>query len=68
MSQNTICIALYDLGEFTRNYPNGRGIANTLGGKDLALQMISSENPDIQSHALRCISKVMVHNWEFMSR
>lgn len=29
--ETVVCIALYDLGEFTRFYPNGRGIVNTLG-------------------------------------
>lgn len=64
--QTIVCIALYDLGEFTRFYTNGRGIVNTLGGKDIALQMLSHENPDIQRQALQCISKIMVTNWEFL--
>lgn len=59
-------IALYDLGEFTRFYPNGRGVVSTLGGKDIALEMISSDNPTLQRQALQCVSKIMVTNWEFM--
>ena len=31
LSQTIVCIALYDLGEFTRFYPNGRGVVKTLG-------------------------------------
>eukprot|EP00596_Hydrurales_sp_CCMP1899_P003973 CAMPEP_0119035284 /NCGR_PEP_ID=MMETSP1177-20130426/2213_1 /TAXON_ID=2985 /ORGANISM="Ochromonas sp, Strain CCMP1899" /LENGTH=451 /DNA_ID=CAMNT_0006993307 /DNA_START=122 /DNA_END=1477 /DNA_ORIENTATION=+ len=61
-----VSIALYDLGEFTRFYPNGRVIASRLKGKEIALQMIGHQNPDIQSQALSCISKIMVSNWEHM--
>lgn len=60
------CIALYDLGEFTRFYPNGRGVVKSLGGKDLAMDMIGSLNGEIQRQALQCVSKIMVTNWEFM--
>lgn len=61
-----VSIALYDVGEFTRFYPNGRGIVKTLGAKDIAMEMIGHANPDIQRQALQCISKIMVSNWEFM--
>ena len=59
-------IALHDLGEFTRFYPNGRVVVSHLGGKEIALSLLSSENTDIQSEALQCVSKIMVTNWEFM--
>ena len=61
-----VCIALHDLGEFTRFYPNGRVVVSHLGGKEIALNLLSSENTDIQSEALQCVSKIMVTNWEFM--
>ena len=59
-------IALYDLGEFTRFYPNGRLVAGLLGGKDKALNLLSSSNPEVQAQALQCVSKIMVTNWDFM--
>jgi len=65
-SEVVVAVALYDLGEFTRFYPNGRGVVKTLGGKDKAMELIASPNPDIERQALQCISKVMVTNWEFM--
>ena len=37
-----------------------------LSGKDIALGMIGNKDPAIQTHALQCISKIMVANWEFM--
>jgi V-type H+-transporting ATPase subunit H len=61
-----VSIALYDIGEFTRFYPNGRGIARDLGAKEKAMNRMNDPNPDIQRHALQCVSKIMVTNWEFM--
>lgn len=65
-SDEAVAVALYDLGEFTRFYPNGRGVVKTLGGKDTAMELIGSQNPEIERQALHCISKIMVTNWEFM--
>ena len=65
-SETVIAVDLYDLGEFTRFYPNGRGVVKSLGGKDTAMELIDHPNPDIRRQALQCISKVMVTNWEFM--
>lgn len=61
-----VCIALYDLGEFTRFYPNGRVVVSRLGGKDQVMQMLSSQNEEVQKHVLQCISKIMVNNWEHL--
>lgn len=57
-------IACYDIGEFVRHYPNGRAIAKRLGAKELVMPLIEHENPELQRHALQCVSKIMVHNWE----
>jgi V-type H+-transporting ATPase subunit H len=59
-------IACYDIGEFVRYYPNGRAIAKRLGAKDLVMRLIEHENPELQRHALQCVSKIMVQNWEYV--
>jgi V-type H+-transporting ATPase subunit H len=59
-------VALYDIGEFTRFYPNGRVVVSRLGAKDVIMQMMESDHPEIQRHTLQCISKIMVTNWEFL--
>lgn len=59
-------IACFDLGEFCRNYPNGRQIAKRLGAKELAMTLIEHDNPELQRHALQCVSKMMVQNWEYV--
>jgi len=59
-------IACYDIGEFVRHYPNGRAIAKRLGAKELVMTMIEHDNPELQRHALQCVSKIMVNNWEYV--
>jgi V-type H+-transporting ATPase subunit H len=47
-SDDVVAVALYDLGEFTRFYPNGRGVVKTLGGKDIAMELIGSPNFEVE--------------------
>jgi V-type H+-transporting ATPase subunit H len=61
-------IACYDIGEFVRHYPNGRAIAKRLGAKELVMPLIEHENPELQRHALQCVSKIMVQNWEYVKQ
>lgn len=59
-------IACYDIGEFVRHYPNGRAIAKRLGAKELVMPLIEHDNVELQRHALQCVSKIMVQNWEYV--
>ena len=62
--EEVAAIACYDIGEFVRHYPNGRSIAKRLGAKELVMALIESDSADLQRHALQCVSKIMVQNWE----
>lgn len=62
--EDVAAIACYDIGEFVRHYPNGRSIAKRLGAKELVMPLIESRNPELQRHALQCVSKIMVQHWE----
>lgn len=64
--EEVAAVACFDIGEFVRHYPNGRAIAKRLGAKELVMPLIEHENPELQRHALQCVSKIMVHNWEFV--
>jgi len=64
--EDVSAIACYDIGEFVRHYPNGRAIAKRLGAKELVMPLIEHENPELQRHALQCVSKIMVQNWEYV--
>lgn len=65
--EDVAAIACYDIGEFVRHYPNGRAIAKRLGAKELVMPLIEHENVELQRHALQCVSKIMVQNWEVSS-
>jgi V-type H+-transporting ATPase subunit H len=65
-SSEVQCIALYDLGEFARFFPNGRIVVKSLGAKDIAVNLISSDDEDVQRQALACASKIMVNSWSMM--
>jgi V-type H+-transporting ATPase subunit H len=62
-SAETQCIALYDLGEFARFFPNGRIVVKSLGAKDVALELIGSDSEEVSRQALACASKIMVNSW-----
>jgi V-type H+-transporting ATPase subunit H len=62
-----VSIALYDIGEFVRFYPNGRVLVSKFGGKQSIMNLLESENEEIQRHALQCVSKIMVTNWEHLN-
>ena len=59
-----VCIALYDLGEFARFYPNGRLVISAFNGKDLAMKLIGSTDTEVARCALQCTSKIMVQGWD----
>ncbi|OWZ12621.1 V-type proton ATPase subunit H [Phytophthora megakarya] len=62
----TVSVALFDLGEFVRFYPNGKHIAKRLGAKKVTMKLMTHENAEVQKQALQCISKMMVNKWEFV--
>lgn len=64
--EDVAAISCYDIGEFVRHYPNGRQIAKRLGAKELVMPLIEHENVEVQRHALQCVSKIMVQNWEYV--
>ena len=73
-SLETVSVALFDIGEFARLYPNGRSIVKTLGGKEAVMHLLdpsdlrtSDENDELAEHALTCVSKLMIQNWQFLT-
>ena len=65
-NRETIAVALYDLGEFVRYYPNGKMIVKRLGAKSVVMQLLTDDHPEVRKHALQCMSKMMVNKWEFV--
>jgi V-type H+-transporting ATPase subunit H len=61
--EEVLAVALFDLGEFSKCYPNGKILASNLGGKEKALRLIQHSDEQVQKHALQCISKIMI-GWD----
>lgn len=62
-----VAVSCYDLGEFVRFYPNGKTVLKHIGAKNKLLALIEHSDPDVQRHALQCVSKMLVTNWEFVT-
>mmetsp|Transcript_27834 Transcript_27834/g.58337 ORF Transcript_27834/g.58337 Transcript_27834/m.58337 type:complete len:198 (+) Transcript_27834:546-1139(+) len=58
-----LSVCLFDIGEFARHYPNGRGVAKRLGAKHLVMQYVNHPRWEVQEQALLCASKLLVNNW-----
>uniref|UniRef100_A0A7S3NHF0 ATPase V1 complex subunit H C-terminal domain-containing protein n=1 Tax=Aureoumbra lagunensis TaxID=44058 RepID=A0A7S3NHF0_9STRA len=65
-ANKNIAIACSDLGDFVRFYPNGKAVIKHLGAKDSIMKLIDHPDPDVQRHALQCVSKLLVTNWQFV--
>jgi V-ATPase subunit H len=60
--EDVAAIACFDIGEFAKHYPNGRMLAKSLGVRDVVMKLIDHENPELQRHALLCVSKILIQN------
>nr|CAG4638370.1 EOG090X044C [Cyclestheria hislopi] len=63
-----LSVACYDIGEFVRHYPRGKSVIEQLGGKQLVMQFLAHEDPNIRYEALLAVQKLMVHNWEYLGK
>lgn len=55
-------IALLDLGEFAKHYPNGRAVLHKLGAKPIIMAYMEHSNPNIQRQAILCTSKMLLQH------
>lgn len=63
-----LAVAAYDIGEFVRHYPRGKSIIEQLGGKQVVMQLLEHEDPNVRYEALLAVQKLMVHNWEYLGK
>ncbi|KAG9511360.1 V-type proton ATPase subunit H [Fragariocoptes setiger] len=61
-------VAAHDLGEYVRHYPRGKVVTESLGGKNLVMQRLAHEDPNVRYEALLCVQKLMVQNWEYLGK
>jgi len=62
----SLAVCLFDIGEFARNYPNGKAVLGSrcgVGAKALVMQYVHHPREQVQEQALLCASKLLVRNW-----
>eukprot|EP01134_Creolimax_fragrantissima_P000994 CFRG0994T1 len=63
-----LAVACHDLGEYTRHYNLGRVNVEELGGKSALIKLISHQDSSVRYEALIATQKMMVQNWNFLSK
>lgn len=43
-------------------------VIEQLNGKQLVMQLLSHEDPNVRYEALLAVQKLMVHNWEYLGK
>jgi len=62
-------IACHDLGEFSRYHPRGkRFIQEKNIHARIMILLNESHDEEVQKHTLLCLQKIMVANWEYLSK
>lgn len=63
-----LSVASFDIGEYVRHYPRGKHIIEQLNGKQLVMQLLGHDDPNVRYEALLAVQKLMVHNWEYLGK
>jgi len=63
-----VSVACHDIGEYARYYPRGKRVLETLGGKQRVMEKLLAEDPNVKLCALLAVQKIMVHNWDYLSK
>jgi len=63
-----LSVASYDIGEYVRHYPRGKHVIDQLNGKQLVMQLLGHDDPNVRYEALLAVQKLMVHNWEYLGK
>jgi len=66
--ETSLEVTCYDLGEFARFYPDGKRIIESFNGKARLMALLSSPSPGVKKQALLATQKLMVQNWESLSK
>jgi V-type H+-transporting ATPase subunit H len=60
----TVAVACNDLGEWSRFYPDGKKVIETLKGKSILMQLIGHKDPTVSKHAIVAVQKMLIKNWK----
>jgi V-type H+-transporting ATPase subunit H len=67
IDDTTQAVALFDLGEFAVNHPQGRTVLAAKGVRPVVMAMLRHDDDEVRQQALLATSKMMVARWEFVS-
>jgi len=63
-----LAIACNDTAEYIKHSPDGRRLMTQHGAKHPAMQALKYPDPAVQKYALACVQRLMVINWEYLSK
>jgi len=63
-----LSVACFDIGEYVRHYPRGKHVLEQLNGKQIVMQLLVHDDPNVRYEALLAVQKLMVHNWEYLGK
>jgi V-type H+-transporting ATPase subunit H len=68
-SSTVLAVACHDIGELVRFHPRGRILIQNSGVKVQIMKLMAGhQDAEVQRQALLCLQKIMVHNFEYLSR
>ena len=62
----TLAVALFDLGEFAVNHPQGRALLASLGVRPTVMALLKRDEDEVKQQALLACSKLLVTNWRYV--
>lgn len=63
----TVAVACYDIGEWSRFYQDAKSVIEKLNGKYKMMKLIDHHDPEVKKNALNAVQKVLVKNWKQQS-
>jgi hypothetical protein len=67
VDETTQAVALFDLGEFAVQHPQGRAVLEGMGVRPVVMGMLKHEDDEVRQQALLATSKMLVTRWQFVS-
>lgn len=67
----TLAVACHDIGEFVALHPMGKTIVTELSIKERVMELMASSGDDmheVRREALLCCQKIMLNNWQSVSK
>jgi hypothetical protein len=67
VDETTQAVALFDLGEFAVQHPQGRTVLEGMGVRPVVMAMLKHDDDEVRQQALLATSKMLVTRWQFVS-